>query len=506
MNLGINCYCGTDIYKFRRMLASMFVKPLIKISEEDHLNLIKMFNFCEKKTKNIIDFLDLIHIIIHKKEFNYGTIYIKTEINNETNQIKILIIRYISKKQFIFNKSILILFKCFDYHRQPITNNIIENRKLLKKLCYIYIYINYININNQKNTINEYIEDLIKYNMVKKKYINEDIKIIFIIDGISGKMYENYKDYLNRGDLFEINYYKENLEKHFNEINDKTENLNLVIKTIEEFKLLYNNVEIIGSKYSNNCTINRNIFMSNYNDKPIMFIDDDDISCSLYERYKLYNKIMSNYKYIPNKECIKKINDLTGLNMEINNRKNRYEFVKNVFLKIKKDKIFNIEIIDLLKEIINETEIFVYTKNYHDNCFENFYKKQYIKYGPFCGCLILPYIIKPFSTIYQVFSEDNLFGILNKCKNISDIINEKYHSILSYYFQPSNDSIKYNKQKQLTSVILYPEMSEININPFFDYENINKNNKTLNRVYNYNTKILYIFNNQERLEPILKHF
>ena len=114
---------------------------------------------------------------------------------------------------------------------------------------------------------NMYTHCLNKYKLISSR----NIKIVFAIDGISGKKYNNYKTY------------ETDKSKEF------TQDISLLLNIIDEFKNKYDNVDICGTYNHTNVSVNRSIICQLYKDNFIMFMDDDDISCNLDTRNFLIN-------------------------------------------------------------------------------------------------------------------------------------------------------------------------------------------------------------------------
>lgn len=505
MNLGVNCYPGSNKFKFRQILASLFVDIDCKdISKNDCEEIISMFDFVVNRIKlNDVFFINiLISILINKNiEFN-GLLVSQLK---KDNKIFVIIYRHNNMKKFIFSNKVYLLFESLKYFRDQLNYSLL-NPSNIKIIYKTYIYIKYFKEYNKFNIIQEYIDDMLEKGFKKAKSFNTDeVKVVFLVDGISGYKFKDYQDFITRSNFLTENETIEktqpNLKKYFETEfkNDQRNELNELMNIIDEFKMLYNNVDIIGTKYSNHCTINRNIFMANYNDKALTFIDDDDISCSLYKKYKYLQQNLKYYKYVPNIEIVNEINKLTNLNLEIVDRKSRYEFVEKVFLwilnKYKVENEVTKRIINYLEIIAEEPEYISYTANIHEKLIKNIS----IDCITFSFKFILPYIIKPFSTIYQNDAEDCLFSILNNNINACE-----KKQIYSHIESSKTCASKVNRQLAMCTKF-YFEMFQLNVNPFCNYSP-DKQNKILNKIYDYDSKIVCIFNGEERIEPICKLF
>ena len=504
MNIGINCYPDSNKFKFRQILASLLVDvDCSGITKNDCDQIISIHEFIINKIKSDDNlFIHILISILNNKTIDFaGLLVTQMHLNNK---LIVLIYRYNNMKKFVFSNNIHILLNSLLYFKDLLNFSILTSSSL--KIIYkTYIHTKYFKEYNKFDTIQQYIDDMLKKGFKKAKSVNtNEVKVIFLVDGISGYKYKDYQDFMNRFDFSSNNIFKSkpNLKKYF-EIefkNDRRNELNKLMLIINEFKTLYYNVDIIGTKYTNHCTINRNIFMANYNDKPLTFIDDDDISCSLYKKYKYLRQNLEHYKYIPNTEIVNEINKLTGLNLEIVDRKTRYEFVEKVFLwildKYNHENELISQIMNKLEIIVNEPEYISYTTNLD---------MKIIKYPisiegiGFVFKYILPYIIKPFSSIYQNSAEDQLFTMINS--GIQALEKKQIYS----YIEPSK-TCNSDKNSNLTCCTkFYFEMFELNANPFCKYAP-DKQNKILNKIYDYDSKIECVFNNEERIEPICKLF
>ena len=423
MNLGINCYPGSNKFKFRQILASLFVDvDCNDVFKNDCEEIISMYNFIINQIElNDVFFINVLIFMLTNKNIECNELLVSQL--KKDNKIFVVIYRYNNMKKFIFSDKAYLLFESLKYFRDQLNYSLL-NPSNIKIIYKTYIYVKYFKEYNKFNTIQKYIDDMLKKGFKKAKTFNTDeVKVVFLVDGISGYKFQDYQDFISRFNFLTKNETNEKtlpeLKKYFETEfkNDQQNELNELMNIINEFKILYNNVDVIGTKYSNHCTINRNIFMSNYNDKPLTFIDDDDISCSLYKKYKYLQQNLEHYKYVPNTEIVNEINKLTGLNLEIVDRKSRYEFVEKVFLwmldKYKVENEITKQIINNLEIIADEPEYISYTTNLH----KELIKDNSIDSIGFYFKFILPYTIKPFSTIYQNNYEDQLFSMINKSIN-----------------------------------------------------------------------------------------
>lgn len=505
MNLGVNCYPGSNKFKFRQILASLFVDvDCNDVSKNDCEEIISMYDFIINQIKlNDNFFINTLNSILINKNIEFNELLVSQL--KKDDEIIVIIYRYNNAKKFIFSDKVYLLFESLLYFKNELNYSLL-NSSNIKIIYKTYIYVKYFKEYNKFNSIQEYINDMLKKSFKRAKTFNADeVKVVFLIDGISGYKYKDFQDFITRFNFLTKNELTKkklpDLKLYFESEfkNDQRDELNELMNIIDEFKILYKNVDVIGTKYMNHCTINRNIFMSNYNDKPLTFIDDDDISCSLYKKYKYLQQNLEHYKYIPNTEIVNEINKLTGLNLEIVDRKSRYEFVEKVFLwmldKYKVENEVTKQLINNLEIIADEPEYISYAINLHEKLIKNIS----IEGNGFWLKFILPYIIKPFSSIYQVNAEDQLFSMINR-----DINTYKKKQIYTYIESSKTCATNVNRQLSYCTKF-YFEMFQLNINPFCGYSP-DKQNKILNKIYDYDSKIVCIFNGKERIEPICKLF
>lgn len=510
MNIGITCFPKNNKFRFRQLLASLLVDVNLTGFHEDIKNLsdlIKqlLYSFRDENTNTRLNLIVLILKLYYEKKSNFIRWDLCVDISYNEIETFLTVTNY-GNEIFFKTKTIssyLISVLLTDIQKFCLSIEELVSYDCLKLYIKTIIVYNYIKLNKQFNSITEYINDMLKNGFKKmKKFNTNDVNVYFISDGMSNTIYENENDFIYR---IKYNDFIKKFPEH--EYDTLTKNLNLqnklkdyfkneyknncsndlkeLKKIFSEFKNLYNNTKIIGTKYGKyNAGVTRNIFMSLYNDKPIMFIDDDDFSCSLYKRYKYLNMELKQYTYVPNYEIVDKINKLTGLTLQITDRKTRYEFIDSIYnwiLKkyniknynlnnvnkiLKKDNILLHQILDNLKIIINEPDLITFAKKNSEKNFKMCFGIQNIVPGNY---IILDYCVNAYLSINFLLLEDRFFF---QTHNYIESSNLKF---IWYWYNPQQSS---NRKlfKEYTSL---RDMLNIYFNNLFEINNAKNNHQLI---------------------------
>ena len=235
INIGVFCYYGSNIYLLRQQLASLFVNI--------NPNLINEF----KRTK---------------PEFYY----------------------------------------------EELTKNIKEGYKELKYnnyICGVFVQ-NWYNQNNKFESIQKYIDNLIEFGFIPiESKFNNNIEITLVVDGLfmhktpdfnyfyNYMNYNQYKKILQKchtnvcpyDDILNNKKFKDIAERYYYDEFDNNTYLSDIYNTYVELTKIcdkYNiKVNIEGTKYNTNVSINRTIWFSRNKDKYLKLLDDDDFSCGV---------------------------------------------------------------------------------------------------------------------------------------------------------------------------------------------------------------------------------
>lgn len=452
LNIGVSCWLCSDLFKLRRSLASLLVEPNIKPLKQSIFNFVKMVDFFDhfdfpKPINKMNLFIKICYNYITNTDFQFGSLnYVSYESNDMYKRIHLT--NYPNRNTFeseiIDSQIFLLIFSNLKRLNFDIIKDGIKYPKIFFKTLMVY---NYFNMNHKFNSITEYIQDLKKhgFTQINSTELENNIKISFLLDGISGFRYADKFDFIKRIQKTIFNkipnnkYNYDELESnkelqdflitYFNTQfkNDYTKELIEISKIYNEFKTFYNNIELIGSKYNVNAMINRNIYMEIYKENYVEFIDDDDFSCSIRQRYKQLVENITDYKFDCCNDSVNIINKELSISDLINDRKSRYEYVKKIF----KLNNFNDTIKKELNNIIYQPDIFS-----HD--IEKMLQNKFIETFRICGygfpwMTIMPYCLNSFSLVGNVRIEDWVFG---ESKN-KQLVPIKYKYL---YVMPSNTS------------------------------------------------------------------
>ena len=520
MNLGINCYPGSNKFLLRQTLASLFVKyDIDKVIQEEFDEMSVFIEKLFEYLKNILklDTNNINRVILYNnnyEQFNIAKDYLVLFEQNKYN-IKIIFYSFGFGYHEIYAKhfsreliSSICIHNDLDFEKFLELNNY-DKKNFLKKIIIIQRWTQYFLENNKFNTINEYIHDMRNKGFVDcdyKKNINE-VKIVLVCDGISCFKYRDFEDFIGRIKISEFDkipnkndydYYNlkadDYLKKYFlNEFNNKNGNIFEIITIYNELKLIYSNCEIIGTKYTHQAAVNRNIFYELYNNKVCVCIDDDDPTNSITRIYNQYIKNKNKTDYKPNQKLIDEINNLLPVDYKINitDRKSRYEAIDLIYkyiLKknnipnfndenIKKINLDNNILINNLKKLIDENDIIIETKFIHERPFLNLPAGAY--------WYILPYSINPYLTINQTRGEDGVFMNTHNSYN--------YEYLIAIYVKPSGTQSYINKFEYHSRSNLI-EIKNIYYNNLFKIGETKKM-WSLNRILDFDSKV-EIFNNR----------
>lgn len=281
---------------------------------------------------------------------------------------------------------------------------------------------------------NMYKYCLNKYELI----LTRNIKIVFAIDGISGKKYNNYKTY-------ETDKSKEFIQ-----------DISLLLNIINEFKNKYNNVDICGTYNHTNVSVNRSVICQLYKHSFIMFMDDDDISCNLDTRNFLINtSIKSVMKIYDNKR--NEIKNDFGIKDDINFN----EFLK---LKTKFYKQYGNSKRDIYDKYF-EFEICLFTSQIHDKPKSFIHSLTTIGFFPYCLDTVFSVTINQQEDVCY-YKELKIYERINIFKN--NIFDINYISEVS-----QRDYTQQNIGENLTTKRLMNE----------NYSGIHNSNGKLNKRY-----------------------
>ena len=290
----------------------------------------------------------------------------------------------------------------------------------------------------------EHISDDTFQNMYKhclnkyKPILTRNIKIVFAIDGISGKKYNNYKTY------------ETDKSKEF------TQDVSLLLSIIDELKNKYDNVDICGTYNHTNVSVNRSIICQLYKDNFIMFMDDDDISCNLDTRNFLINaSIKSVMKIYTNK--LNEIKKDFGIEKDIDFN----EFLK---LKTKFYKQYGNSKRDIYDKYF-EFEICLFTSQIHDKPKNFIHSLTTIGFFPHCLDTVFSVTINQQEDVCY-YKELKIYERVNLFKN--NIFDVNYISEVSHR--------DYTQQNIGENLITKRLMSE-------NYYSVHNSNGKLNKHY-----------------------
>ena len=541
LNIGITCYHGNNKHKFKRMLASLFVTPNILSYENivnEYSNLIKIIT--EKISNNNKTNYELIKLCVKswfEKGIQFNDEFKITRIDNY-----ILIKNNDTNLQLQFNdeliKLILLITDSNSHFSINNDNLFVYNNTLI---CYVgqilccNIVKKYIDLNHKFETIKEYIDDMLQYDFIYDKPIpNNLIEFTFLIDGYSGIKYESFERFYHslQKQLFDkicpneeyISYklkpdLKSIIKEYFeNEYNNTYENTSELIGIIQEFKTLTNHVvKINGTKYKNLVQINRNIFMMKHENSFIQFLDDDDFSSSIFQRYTqamtginlliendnriilidLITSIEKCRKYIAikRKQKINLINtyDLMKLDYyQFRQFMKKYcgELIRFIFngkidyknlTKIYNDKSLNTLRIRF-KHLYDEYKSCDMTNQMSGYIYE---KRNNIMSG-FWSFTIQPFTLNIFSVIDDLFGEDYIFrSIRDEFKSSTSVL---YPYPFYYYLETTNSNGLMNSNK-CKLMLKWVYNAGLTCNDLNDYEKNNYGSDEVCHYYNWDSKI-----------------
>lgn len=258
INIGIFCWYGSNVYLLRQQLASLFVNINPELINE--FKRTKPEFYYEELTKNI------------KEEFkkvkynNYLCAVFVQNWYNQKNQFETI--------QEYIDGLIEFGFTPIDtnFNNNIVITLVVDGLFMHKTPDFNYFY-NYMNYNQYKKIV-QYISQ--NPNITSKIHSNNIIDSSLIKQ--QSKICE-YDDILINDNFKEIaeNYY-------YNEFDNNT-NLADIYNTYLELTEIckkYNiKVNIEGTKYNTNVSINRMIWFSRNKDKYLKLLDDDDFSCGV---------------------------------------------------------------------------------------------------------------------------------------------------------------------------------------------------------------------------------
>ena len=483
MNLAIciNTYYGADIYRFRRLLASLFVEP----DYEPYLKYIEKYVDLIKQLGEEDNFKTITNIInswfkegINGNCMRYGeNVMIKLEDKNlliPMNDKLITFMMLITDYRSVY--STINLDRSFNpKHIYSYSDNLEFN--LILSIQSIIVK-KYIDINNQFETIQEYIQDLLQHNFKltnMDQLVNENITFTFMIDSYSGIKYESFErfyamlpenifnqlktEYNWKFEYDKFKLYEETIEpvkKYFTNVYQNKYDEDAIKRlhnTIIEFSTFIPfRIFISGTKYKTTVQINRNIFMAHHIDKFIQFLDDDDFSGGLFTRYEYgvrsANKVIENYE--KNKHEIMKIIKKGDKNVNIREliKLNYFEFRCFIYhyfsdniKMIKQGKIDYKKLIKLKEKHKTKLEylqtLFEKLSHYDMiNCLTiNIKTRAILHMSGFWEYIIMPYTLNNFSKIEHMVGEDCIYmKMRTKSEHIFQEVNVRP---CYYYLEPS---------------------------------------------------------------------
>ena len=408
LSICINTYYGTNPYRFRQLLASLFVEPNIDVWSKQIQKYIELL-----KTLGTEDNFDTIVNIVNawfKSEVcgnclrNANNILVKQKDKNLVIPMSDKLITFImlltdSNSHFSVlncmttedNKN---KFNIFDEHNLNMIYKYHEN--ITQYLMYVLqamVVKTYISKNNNFETIQDYIKDMLsngfKLTNLELLY-DKKLQFTFMIDGFSGIKYETFERFyatlpyklfveINNKNNLKLNYltYKlhpeyEYVFKNYYILEFENKYPDLSIKTIHDIikefaSLMPFKIILDGTKYKTTVQINRNIFLKNNHDKIVEFLDDDDFSGSIVARYNYaingLNTMM--HRYEQNKFKMMKLlkavdssvntNELSKLNL-IQFRYFMLEYYTELMNKYCPQKINHATVLNVKQKYKNELE------------------------------------------------------------------------------------------------------------------------------------------------------
>ena len=335
--IGITTYPKTNIEKFRVLLTSLLVKFNSNVPK-DYIRIHQYFKLTlhNLKVTNIdiiTELIDLMNKVIRFKD-NRLTSYTKRFSAIRTNDtiefivfhkaisvdhFKFVLLNFNADTQEMSDFVGALMIAHYYFFLQRVKNdkhNILLDRRNFHYAVTAVNTMNWIcqHENDHFKSCKDVLDSLLHEGFVKSYKSNIDIEVI--IDGISGLRYKNVEDFIKRMDERDYkkifgedkdyaNYIKdhgkslsdkdrENISKYFDKNNDVQDSLQQLQTTVDEFEILVGKkIQRYGTLYHTNVMINRNLFLKKNYNKYTTFLDDDDFSSSIDERFfnfKLYQQ------------------------------------------------------------------------------------------------------------------------------------------------------------------------------------------------------------------------
>lgn len=267
MNLSIciNTYYGTNIYKFRRLLASLFVEP----DYEPYLKYIDKYIKLLSRLDSGDNFETIVNII---------NAWFKDGINGNCMRYgNDVMVKLKNRDLLIPMDDKLITFMMLITDCRSVFSTIKCDRSVDAKHIYTYtpelefnlilslqaiIVKKYIDLNKEFETIQEYITDLLQHNFKLtniKDLTNENITFTFMIDSYSGIKYESFERFyaMLPRDLFEIIKDKYRLNVKYEDFKNENNKEKLIIKSKSESNIQIEEKLITKSESESNIHIEK---------------------------------------------------------------------------------------------------------------------------------------------------------------------------------------------------------------------------------------------------------